>query len=206
MNTDLFAQLTDLTRVELPDSDIFIRKYLDLPRGTRQAFESILQETPWSAEEVLVWGKRYLQPRLVAWYGDTGKSYHYSGIRLNPLPWTELLLEIKECVEKVAEHRFNSVLLNLYRNGNDSMGMHSDDEASLGSAPTIASYSLGSERTLVFKHRIRKDVKAVPLVLSEGNLLIMRGVTQKFWLHGINKTARRVGPRVNLTFRDICIP
>ena len=139
----------------------------------------------------------------MAWYGDPGKSYHYSGVSLNPLPWTELLLEIKECVERVAEHKFNSVLLNLYRNGNDSMGMHSDDEASLGINPTIASYSLGGERTLVFKHRTAKNSKAFPLVLSEGNLLIMRGATQKFWLHGINKTARRVAPRVNLTFRNI---
>ena len=204
MNTDLFTQLTDLTRVDLPDSDVVIRKYLDLPCGTRQAFKSILQDTPWRAEEVFVWGKRHLQPRLVAWYGDPGKSYHYSGVRLNPLPWTELLLEIKECVERVAEYRFNSVLLNLYRNGNDSMGMHSDDEASIGSTPTIASYSLGGERTLVFKHRTRKDIKAFPLVLSEGNLLIMRGVTQRFWLHGINKTTKKVSPRVNLTFRDIC--
>jgi alkylated DNA repair dioxygenase AlkB len=84
------------------------------------------------------------------------------------------------------------------------MGMHSDDEASLGNTPTIASYSLGAERTLVFKHRTRKDAQAFPLILSEGNLLIIRGVTQKFWLHGINKTTRKVGPRVNLTFRDIC--
>ena len=203
MNTDLFTEITDLTHIDLPDSDIFLRKFLDLPCGTRKAFKSILQETPWRAEEVLVWGKRYLQPRLVAWYGDPGKSYHYSGVSLNPLPWTELLLEIKECVERVAEHKFNSVLLNLYRNGNDSMGMHSDDEASLGINPTIASYSLGGERTLVFKHRTAKNAKAFPLVLSEGNLLIMRGATQKFWLHGINKTARRVAPRVNLTFRNI---
>ena len=123
-------------------------------------------------------------------------------IIVNTLPWSTLLAEIKYNVEQVAG-RFNSVLLNYYRNQRDSMGMHSDDEPELGPQPVIASLSLGAERTLVMKHRRDRAQPVQRLTLASGSLLLMQGDTQRNWKHGINKLQRACGPRVNLTFRKI---
>lgn len=154
----------------------------------------------------MVWGKRHPQPRLIAWYGDRGRGYTYSGIRLEPLPWNETLLKIKDHVEHLTASMFNSVLLNYYRDQNDSMGFHSDDEPELGPQPVIASLSLGERRTFVLKHKNRKDLKPVKIALESGSLLVMKGDTQKNWKHGIDKETRPCGPRVNMTFRDIVPP
>jgi alkylated DNA repair dioxygenase AlkB len=140
---------------------------------------------------------------LIAWYGDRGSTYTYSGITLTPLCWTELLLDIKRRVEVVAQASFNSVLLNYYRDNRDSMGFHSDDEPELGDRPAIASLSLGEERTLILKHKLNKLFKPMRLRLASGSLLLMKGQTQTCWKHGIAKETRRCGPRVNLTFRRI---
>jgi len=145
----------------------------------------------------------YLQPRLIAWYGDSGGDYTYSGIRLQPLPWTGDLLNIKEHIEAIAKAKFNSVLLNYYRDNRDSMGFHSDDEPELGTQPTIASLSLGQERTFVLKHRTNQTLKPVRIRLASGSVLLMKGATQKNWKHAIDKEAKPCGPRVNLTFRQI---
>jgi len=163
-----------------------------------------MDDTAWCEEEITVYGKAYLQPRLSAWYGDL--AYSYSGIRLEPLPWTPTLLDIKRRVETLVNHQFNSVLLNYYHDQNDSMGMHSDDERELGPQPTIASLSLGEERTFLLKHKSRKDLKTVKLVLAAGSLLLMQGQTQQYWRHGINKERQACAPRINLTFRNICSP
>ena len=122
---------------------------------------------------------------------------------MNPLPWTNRLAGIKDRVEQLVPTRFNSVLLNYYRDQNDSMGMHSDDEKELGSRPTIASISLGSERSFLLKSKIDPDAKLVKLPLASGSLLLMKGDTQKNYKHGIGKASRTLGPRVNLTFRVI---
>jgi alkylated DNA repair dioxygenase AlkB len=143
----------------------------------------LVDETAWRQEKITVYGKPYPQPRLSAWHGDMG--YSYSGIRLQPLPWTPVLWRLK------------------YRDHNDSMGMHSDDERELGKQPAIASLSLGEARDFILKHRRRKDLKPVKLPLDSGSLLLMRGDTQQNWRHGINKLRRACGPRINLTFRNI---
>ena len=148
-----------------------------------------------------MFGKTHPQPRLTAWYGDM--AYRYSGLTMQPLPWTPLLLEIKNRVETITDHRFNSVLLNYYRDQADSMGMHSDDEKELGPNPAIASLSLGAERLFSLKHKTRRDLKTLKQGLPDSSLMLMRGETQKHWRHGIDKSRRAHGPRINLTFRRI---
>lgn len=148
-------------------------------------------------------GKRHLQPRLTAWYGNPGKSYTYSGTVMHPLPWTNLLLALRREVEEFCESQFNSVLLNLYRDQNDRMGFHSDDEPGLGLEPAIASLSYGETRTLILKHKKKLDMPSQKIKLTDGSLLLMKGLTQRCWKHGINKESRPCGPRINLTFRNI---
>ena len=163
----------------------------------------LIDEISWRAESIVVWGKTYSQPRLIAWYGDAGKNYTYSGIELTPLPWTAALLDIKSRVEAAARMNFNSVLLNYYRDHRDSMGMHSDDEPELGERPVLASLSLGEERIFILKHKREKALKPVRVQLASGSLLLMKGETQRYWKHAIEKETRPCGPRVNLTFRRI---
>ena len=199
-------QLTDfeINRLPLADADLLLWQRVDLGRPYDVLLQTIIDDTAWRQEEITVYGKPYLQPRLSAWYGDL--AYSYSGIRLEPLPWTPTLLDIKFRVETLVKHNFNSVLLNCYRDQHDSMGMHSDDERELGPEPAIASLSLGEERTFLLRHKSRKDLKTVKLALSAGSLLLMQGQTQQYWRHGINKERQVCAPRVNLTFRTIHSP
>lgn len=150
-----------------------------------------------------MFGRQVAIPRLQAWYGDPNCTYRYSGLQLNPLPWTPDLLQLKARVEKLCQHTFNSVLLNLYRTGSDSNGWHSDDEKELGEQPVIASLSLGETRRFRLRHKYDKDIAPINLNLSSGSLLCMSGHSQSCWQHCIPKTARTVGPRINLTFRNI---
>jgi alkylated DNA repair dioxygenase AlkB len=197
-------QATDrLERIPIADGEVHYLSKLELGRDDDATFDQLIAEVPWRQESILVRGKMYLQPRLVAWYGDRGSNYTYSGITLTPLPWTDLLLEVKKRVEIVTAASFNSVLVNYYRDNRDSMGFHSDDEPELGPKPTIASLSLGEERTLILKHKVNKLAKLVRLKLASGSLLLMKGETQKYWTHGIAKESRPCGPRINLTFRQI---
>lgn len=163
----------------------------------------LIEETPWRSGTVTLWGRTYPQPRLIAWHGDDGISYTYSGTTLVALPWTPTLLAIRRRVEELSGAQYNSVLVNCYRDHRDSMGLHADDEPELGQAPTIASVSLGEVRTFVLRHRWQKDVSKVKLDLPSGSLLVMRGATQANWKHGIPKRSKPCGPRVNLTFRRI---
>jgi alkylated DNA repair dioxygenase AlkB len=200
---DLFASDIRFAPVDMPDADVQFLQRLPMPQGDMRIFEQLMSETKWLHEKVMVWGKEHLQPRLTAWYGDPGRSYTYSGTVMHPLPWTNLLLSLRHELEALTDSRFNSVLLNLYRDHNDRMGFHSDNEPSLGKEPTIASLSYGATRTLIFKHKKRSDLarKKVPLV--SGSLLLMRGPTQMNWAHGIDKESTPCGPRINLTFRNI---
>ncbi|WP_425477356.1 alpha-ketoglutarate-dependent dioxygenase AlkB family protein [Lysobacter capsici] len=166
-------------------------------------FRQLMQTTPWREEEVVVWGRRHLQPRLVAWFGDAHASYSYSGSTLTPNPWMPLLEELKQLVELRARAEFNSVLLNLYRNESDRMGWHSDDEPELGKEPVIASISLGAPRVFQMRHKSRKELGIRSYELTSGSLLVMRGETQRHWLHSIRKESKPIGPRINLTFRKI---
>jgi alkylated DNA repair dioxygenase AlkB len=165
--------------------------------------QHLIEETPWRQEQVTVWGKTYDQPRLTAWYGDDAQSYSYSGITLSALPWTPALLAMKEKVETLCQSPFNSVLVNYYRDQRDGMGFHSDDEPELGPAPVIASVTIGAARPFVLKHRYRKDVADLKLVLPSASVLLMKGDTQKYWKHGVPKSTKPCGPRINFTFRNV---
>jgi len=189
--------------LDLPDADICYWPGVDLGSPADRVLHEFIEQTPWRTEIITLWGQQHRQPRLSAWFGDPGARYTYSGLALEPLPWTELLAEIRRRVESFAEASFNSVLMNYYRDHRDSMGMHSDDEPELGRNPVIASLSLGEQRTFVLKHRFAKELKPVSLVLDSGSLLVMKGSTQHHWKHGINKLSRPCGPRVNLTFRRV---
>jgi alkylated DNA repair dioxygenase AlkB len=190
-------------RIPIADGEVYYLSELRLGRNAVSILRQLIADVVWRQDKIVVWGKMYSQPRLVAWYGDRGSDYIYSGIRLTPLPWTDLLLEIRRRVETVTASSFNSVLLNYYRDNRDSMGSHSDDEPELGERPVIASVSLGEERTFVLKHKANKLAKPVRLRLASGSLLLMKGETQRYWKHGIAKETRPRGPRINLTFRRI---
>jgi len=168
---------------------------------TTAYFKALKAEVRWRQESMSMYGKQVLFPRLMAWYGDIGRPYSFSGIRLEPLPWTEELLEIRNTIEPVAQTRFNSVLLNRYRNGNDSISWHADAENELGANPVIGSVSFGAVRRFQLRHsRTREKIE---LELGDGSLLVMRGEMQHFWQHQVPKTSRKVGERINLTFRVI---
>ena len=196
---DLFASPHALAPVPIEDGALALMPQLPLPYSNRDILARLLAETPWRQDSIVLFGKPHLQPRLTAWYGDA--SYTYSGLRLDPLPWTPLLAEIRAAVERACGLRFNSVLLNYYRNERDSMGMHSDDEPELGPDPAIASLSYGASRSFVLRHKRNK--RTVKLDLHDGSLLLMSGALQSNWLHGINKSTRSIGERLNLTFRFV---
>jgi alkylated DNA repair dioxygenase AlkB len=206
VTNDLFSNASELESIPLPDAEIYYLSRVELPKPADELLRSLIERVPWRAEEVVVWGKRHPQPRLIAWYGDKGRGYTYSGIRLEPLPWNKTLLQIKDQLEHLTASTFSSVLLNYYRDQNDSMGFHSDDEPELGPRPVIASLSLGERRTFVLKHKTRKELKPVKITLESGSLLVMKGDTQKNWKHGIDKETKPCGPRVNMTFRRILPP
>lgn len=162
-------------------------------------FLNLASNLPWQQKEISIMGKKVLQPRLICWYGEV--SYTYSGSTLLPREWHPLLFEIKQQIEDNTQLKFNSCLLNYYRDGNDSMGFHADNEKQLRKNPSIASMSLGGKRRFVLKHKTDKTVPKVEIELGHGSLLVMKSQTQHYWLHGIPKTKKKVNPRINLTFR-----
>lgn len=189
-------------RLDLPDGDVdFFASFFD-PESADRLFHELLTTITWRQDSLALFGKAVALPRLTAWYGDAGTAYTYSGILNSPLPWTTTLLEVKQAIESIAGVVFNSVLLNRYRTGQDSIGWHSDDEPEFGENPVIASVSFGSPRTFQFRHRSRKALRA-SIELTHGSLLMMRGSTQHHWRHQIPKTAKPVGERINLTFRVV---
>lgn len=203
MAVDLFAASAGWETVAIQDGDVRYLPHLVLHLPDGEVLRQLIAGVAWRQEEVVAWGRKIRQPRLIAWYGDPGQIYAYSGIQLDPLPWTPVLRDIKTRVEQASRCTFNSVLLNYYRDEHDGIGFHSDDEPELGERPVIASLSLGEERKFVLKHKALKPVKPVHLQLASGSLLLMKGDTQRCWRHGIPKESRRCGPRVNLTFRTI---
>ena len=164
-------------------------------------FESCLHDLDWETGFITIFGKTHQIPRLQAWYADNKVEYTYSGKKLQRHNWNNLLLEIKEKIENITSFKFNSVLANLYRDGNDSMGLHSDDEKELGKNPVIASLSLGETREIYFKHKNKKLNLIIPQ--ASGQLIVMHGKTQEYWKHEIKKTKKIKKPRINLTFRNI---
>jgi len=196
---DLFSSSTTLTPIPVRDGELGWLAQLPLPWANDEVLARLVRETEWRQDSIVVYGKRHLQPRLSAWHGE--KGYRYSGLTLAPLPFTPLLDTIRRAAQDATGHDYNSVLLNYYRDGGNSMGMHSDDEPELGPAPAIASVSFGATRNFILRHKTTKETVKLPL--GDGSLLFMGGALQAHWLHGINKTSRTIGARLNLTFRKI---
>lgn len=185
----------------LPNADIEYYAQFMPQDVAWESYHALLEQTDWQQETITVYGKSHPTPRLSSWVGDTGTEYRYSNMTMRPLPWTPLLRALKSKVEAASQHQFNSVLLNNYRDGQDSNGWHSDDEPELGPEPVIASLSLGAPRDFKLRHKQQRALK-YSLTLAHGSLLIMRGQTQAYWQHHIPKRAR-AGQRLNLTFRTI---
>ncbi|MCB1648267.1 MAG: alpha-ketoglutarate-dependent dioxygenase AlkB [Pseudomonadales bacterium] len=163
--------------------------------------QSCMGSLAWRQDSLRIAGRLIPIPRLQCWYGDAGAQYGYSRLRLSPLPWSRELLFIKSRVESCSGHRFNAVLANYYRDGQDSVDWHSDDEPELG--PVIASVSLGAVRCFEMKHRYQRELKKLKLPLTHGSLLLMTGETQHYWRHRVPKEPAIAQARINLTFRQI---
>lgn len=183
------------------DGELYlIKQFYSLPESD-QLLAQLLDELDWQEEAIFIYGRWVKVPRLMCWYGDAEAEYRYSGVNHRPMPWTPVLQTIRAKVERQCQCSFNSVLANLYRDGNDSMGCHADDEKELGPNPVIASLSLGDERLFKLHHKKTKD--KLDIVLGHGDLLVMRGALQHHWMHAAPKTKKLKTPRINLTFREI---
>ena len=181
-------------------SALLFPKFLETTQ-TSQIFQQIMDETPWEMPEMVMFGKKYSQAGLSTWFTNTGVNYVYSGITRTPYVMTPLLNDIMNACALKSGAEYNSVLVNLYRDGSDSVSWHSDNEAVNGSEPTIASVSLGVTRRFDLRHK--ESGETVRVDLEDGSLLVMSGLSQHCWVHQIAKTKTKVGPRINLTFRRV---
>lgn len=188
--------------LNLPDAEIIYYPHFFDKNEADAIFAQLTDDIPWQQDDIKVFGKTHPQPRLTALFGNEGKPYSYSNIKMQPHPWNLLLQKIKSNVESVTETNFTTVLLNQYRDGKDSNGWHADNEKELGTNPVIASVNFGAERVFQLKHNSDKNQKK-SILLEHGSLLIMKGTTQHFWKHQIPKTSKPIGSRINLTFRVI---
>jgi alkylated DNA repair dioxygenase AlkB len=198
----LFDNIPDPIFLNLLDAEVIYYPHFFDKDEADSIYAELISEIPWQQDDIRLFGKTHPQPRLTALFGNEGKPYSYSNIKMQPHPWTSLLQKIKSQVEHVSDTIFTTVLLNKYRDGKDSNGWHADNEKELGINPIIASVSFGAERTFQLKHNSDKDQKK-SILLEHGSLLLMKGTTQHFWKHQIPKTAKPIGPRLNLTFRVI---
>lgn len=190
------------SRIPLKDGNVVLYSSPNLGISTQDLFKELYENTPWEQRSIVIYGKEVQQPRLIAWYSD--HSYTYSGLRLEPRPLTPRLFQLKELMTDLCGSSFNGVLLNLYPDGQSSIGMHADDEPEFGPNPTIASLSLGAARRFDLKTK-QEPILSTNILLTDGSVLVMAGSTQKFWKHGIAKTSTPIGPRINLTFRNITV-
>jgi len=166
-------------------------------------YQNLLHQIPWQNDEAIIFGKHHITKRKVAWYGDKAYSYTYSGVTKQAHLWTPELLQLKQKVEEISSTTYNSCLLNLYHDGTEGMGWHSDAEKTLLENGTIASITFGAERKFSFKHKVTRQ--RVDILLENGSLLLMKGTTQKNWLHRLPPTKKVFSPRINLTFRTVII-
>ena len=189
-------------QIQLPNASLhYVPDFI--PRAVADTLlDQLLAELNWQQSHIQLFGRRVLEPRLTSWYADAGVVYGYSGRQLNAQAWPDCLHSLRTQLCSYAGHHFNAVLANLYRNGMDSMGWHSDDESSLGVEPIIASISLGAERDFVLRRKDNHRIKHC-LGLAHGSLLLMQAQTQHFWQHALPRRKRITQPRVNLTFRLI---
>lgn len=204
MTMELFPEnRKKVEEIPIQDGELCLYPHLFSSDESETFLTQLKDNTNWQQEKIKLYGKSIPLPRLTAWFGDEGKTYMYSGITVEPELWTPTLLEIKSRIEKVSDVTFNSVLLNYYRNERDSVFWHSDDEPELGKNPIIGSVSFGDARTFQLKHKTDKSIKVQSIDLPDGSYLEMAGSTQHHWLHQIPKRTRKIGPRINLTFRII---
>ena len=195
--------MTEITTINLLPYD-GIAYYLGIAIPADKAsyyFDAFLENIAWQHEEAIIYGRRITTKRMVAWYGDKAYAYTYSGVSKQALPWENELYKLKKLTEQVSGEMFNSCLLNLYHDGKEGMGWHSDNESTLQNEAAIASLSLGAERKFSFRHKQSKEV--VSLMLEPGSLLVMKGATQTHWHHSLPKTASVKEARINLTFRSM---
>ncbi len=204
IQTDLFGLSNETPNpiINLKDSELLYHPSFFNKTESDSIFKSLLENIEWKQDKIIMYGKEILLPRLSAWYGDNNKPYTYSGITLNPLPWTEELLLIKKRIEVEAKVKFSSVLINRYRDGQDYVGWHTDAEKELGTNPIIGSVNFGATRKFQLR-RIDDHKNKFELELKHGTFLLMGGATQHFWQHQVPKTALKIGERINLTFRVI---
>lgn len=189
-------------KFDLPDASIELHEHFFDAQESVILMQYLIAEIDWQQYQIKLFGKTLDQPRLTAYYGEDHLFYAYSNIKLKPIPFTDTLLAIKNKIETSTGHYFNGVLLNYYRNGDDSMGWHADDEKELGMNPVIASLSFGASRNFQLQHRFQKSIPKQSIALNDASLLVMQGETQHFWKHQIPKQKNK-GPRINLTFRQI---
>jgi len=190
-----------LTALEIIDGELYFDKSFLNSEHSQNVYQQLLTEVDWRQDSIQMFGRRIAIPRLQAFQGEPGIQYRYSGLTLSTTTWHPVLLKIKQQLEQLSDHRFNSVLLNYYRTGKDSMGWHSDDEPELGQNPTIASLSLGNDRRFLLRHRFNKSIPQQELLLNSGSVLIMAGSLQHNWQHSLPKTAKAMQGRISLTFR-----
>ncbi|MGR3811082.1 alpha-ketoglutarate-dependent dioxygenase AlkB family protein [Jiulongibacter sp. NS-SX5] len=194
----LFGPSPDQNLLPFDGEVFYFRRIFDYPRS-KQTFETLFNEIDWKNDEAHIFGKKIITKRKVAWYGDDAFAYTYSKNTKTALPWTKALLSIKIETEKLSKETYNSCLLNLYHDGSEGMGWHTDNEPEMKENGAIASWSFGAERKFVFKHKVSGE--KVEILLENGSLLIMKGETQKHWLHRLPPTKKIHTPRINLTFR-----
>lgn len=188
--------------LKLKDADVWYYPNFFSEEEREHYFNILRSQTKWKQDDITIFGKTHNQPRLTALYGNNKKTYSYSNITMYPQEFNRELLKIKSKIETIINENFTTCLLNLYRNGQDSNGWHSDNEKELGENPVIASVSFGAQRMFHLKHRYLPELKQ-KLILDSGSLLIMKGATQHNWLHQIPKTKKKVEARINLTFRIV---
>ena len=181
---------------------------IELPTDYSALYNTLRQQVAWEQSTIYLYGKPMLIPRLNAWYGDKQCGYTYSARYFEPLPWLPILLDIKQAVETALSDElngvvFNSALVNCYRDGQDSVAWHSDNEPELGNQPLVASVSLGAERVFELRHNERPNNKKQTIMLGDGDLLLMAGDTQRYWQHQIPKSTTVTGERISITFRHI---
>lgn len=204
IKADLFGQTIETPNpiIKLQDAELLYHPSFFNKAESDKIFKTLLETIEWKQDKIMMYGKELPLPRLSAWYGDNNKPYTYSGITLNPLPWTDELLLIKEKIEVEAKVKFSSVLINRYRDGQDYVGWHTDAEKELGKNPIIGSMNFGATRKFQLRriddHKVKFEVE-----LKHGTFLVMGGATQHFWQHQVPKTALKIGERLNLTFRVI---
>lgn len=185
------------------DGEVIYYGHVLTESEAKHFYDVLMNTIPWQHDEAVIYGKRIVTKRKVAWYGDDTYDYTYSRTTKIALPWTNALLELKKITEKTCKTTFNSCLLNLYHDGDEGMAWHSDDEKSLGKNTVIGSLSLGAVRKFSFKHKGTSE--KIETILDNGSLLVMKGTTQTYWQHRLPKSTKIKHPRINLTFRTIVV-